>query len=117
MLKGGKLSFIISIKEDPFKFKVQKLYYYSRIRAGQKKLPNNLIRAWIRKQIRKGRARTGMKFDLMPTIRNPFGPSIDRIDIDKGYTTDNYQVVIWAYNQAKAWYTDEDVTKICSLIV
>lgn len=38
--------------------------------------------------------------------RNPFGPSIDRIDNNEGYTTDNVQVVCWFYNLAKSTFDE-----------
>ena len=33
--------------------------------------------------------------------RNPYRPSIDRIDSSKGYTEDNIQIVAWIYNNLK----------------
>jgi hypothetical protein len=55
---------------------------------------------------------TGKPFDMgpPPTGRrsNPFAPSLDRIDNQSGYTKENVQVVIWAYNLAKGeWSTKE----------
>jgi hypothetical protein len=39
----------------------------------------------------------------------PFGPSIDRIDSNKGYTKDNCRLVCNIFNIAKNSYTDYDV--------
>lgn len=56
--------------------------------------------------IRRGRcAVTGIRFELGPWpdyLKNPFAPSLDRIDPRFGYRDDNVQVVIWAYNLLKA---------------
>ena len=40
-------------------------------------------------------------------IRNPYGPSIDRIDSSKGYTPDNIRIVIFALNLMLADFGDE----------
>lgn len=43
--------------------------------------------------------------------------SIDRIDVSKGYTKDNVQLVCMAANQAKSDLTDEQLYQICKGIV
>lgn len=48
---------------------------------------------------------------------NPYAPSIDRIDNNKGYTQDNSQVVLIAYNKFKSNYNEEDIFKIAQAIV
>ena len=40
---------------------------------------------------------------------NPYAPSIDRIDSNKGYTNDNIQVTCMIYNFCKNKFTDEQV--------
>lgn len=40
---------------------------------------------------------------------NPYSPSIDRIDNNKGYTDDNIQIVCTIYNFCKNQFTDLDV--------
>jgi hypothetical protein len=53
---------------------------------------------------------TGIPFDnSKPTTKhakNPFAPSITKIDSDKGYTIDNCMVVVWMHNRAKG---DDDI--------
>jgi len=41
--------------------------------------------------------------------RNPYSPSIDRIDSNKGYIKGNVQVTCFIYNMCKNTFTDEDV--------
>lgn len=64
--------------------------------------------------------RTGFKFDLSPHAehhRNPFSPSIDRIDGAKGYVKGNIQIVCSWYNIAKNEYTDVQMLKFCQAVV
>lgn len=64
---------------------------------------------------------TGKEFYMGPTPKgrssNPFAPSIDRIDSVKGYTKDNIQIVIWAYNVAKSEGTHDELLYLAELIV
>ncbi len=41
--------------------------------------------------------------------RHPNSPSLDQINPQGGYTTDNVQVVAWWYNVSKQQFTDEEV--------
>lgn len=56
---------------------------------------------------------TGVKlsWDWNDKGRNPWRPSIDRIDPSKGYVKDNVRVVCWAYNAAKNEWSDAVVQK------
>ena len=112
-LKQAKKKWNKQKNNNPFKFKIKKLIYYTKVRSKQKKFDFDLDEQWIKDKINEGCSRTHMKFDLTLINRNPLAPSVDRIDITKGYTKDNCQVVIWAYNQAKGWFTDKDVKKMC----
>ncbi len=49
--------------------------------------------------------------------RRPFAPSIDRIDPTKGYTKNNVQLVVWAYNAAKGTWTHEQVMTMAKALV
>lgn len=41
--------------------------------------------------------------------KNPWAPSIDRIDCSKGYETGNVRVVCWIFNLARSCWPDEVV--------
>lgn len=43
---------------------------------------------------------------------HPFTPSLDRIEPKKGYTPDNVQVVIWAYNAMRGTWGDEVLRQV-----
>ena len=58
---------------------------------------------------------TGLPFDFTPNKKkglNPYAPSVDRIDNEKGYTKDNVRVVLWAVNAALNECSDEEARPI-----
>ncbi len=61
---------------------------------------------------------TGVDFIINDDVTiNPNHPSIDRIDITKGYTPENCRVVIWGFNRARRHYTDKDVYNMCKALL
>lgn len=63
---------------------------------------------------------TGIPFDFSPhptMNHNPLGPSIDRIDSDKGYTPDNIRIVLWFVNCALGECSDEQALPILKILV
>ena len=78
-------------------------------RAKRKGLEFNLTKDWVEAKLQKGRCEaTGLlfKLDKKPFV-NPYYPTIDRINSDKGYTTTNCQIVCWMFNNAKAECDEE----------
>ena len=78
---------------------------------------------WIYEKIKKGYCEvTGIKFDLETEVRtsvhakNPWVPSIDRIDSSKPYLKDNVQVVVFMYNVCKSEFSHEDVIIFCNAV-
>src|ERR1700730_5062047 len=72
-------------------------------RAKKRNLEFDLSWEWVLAELNRGTcAVTGIPFDLNggpgSDVHNKFAPTIDRIDPDRGYTKDNCQVVIYAYN-------------------
>lgn len=63
--------------------------------------------------------KTGIKFDLSRanTFINPFSPSLDRIDNNRGYEPDNIQLVCNMYNSGKGENSEVDFQAICLAIV
>ena len=49
--------------------------------------------------------------------QNPFGPSLDRTNPNKGYTKDNVKVVVWIYNVGKQNNSHEDIMKLADALV
>ena len=89
-------------------------------RAKDKKLGEvTLTRDWIVEKLEYGLCEaTGLqfRFNNSKSSRTPgdYAPSIDRIDNSKGYTQNNCQVVIWAYNGVKNNFNKELIKLIAS---
>jgi hypothetical protein len=63
---------------------------------------------------------TGLPFDFTQphtTSQNPYAPSIDRIDSQKGYTKDNVRVVLNLVNAALGEHSDIDALPILKAMV
>lgn len=63
---------------------------------------------------------TGIPFDFdkpTSTCKNPFSPSIDRIDSSLGYCKSNIRIVIWQFNLMKGEMTDEQLFKLCKRVL
>jgi hypothetical protein len=63
---------------------------------------------------------TGLSFDFSPakdTFKNPYAPSLDRIDSKKGYTKENCRVVLTSVNDALGEHDDNDVLPILEALV
>jgi len=83
-----------------------------RDRARTKGLAYDLTQNWLRDKVSTGVCDvTGIKFNTKEanTITNPYYPSIDRIDSNKGYTEDNCQLVVFIYNVLKADNKESDI--------
>lgn len=78
-------------------------------RAKKKGLPFDLTLDWVMERLHRGECEvTSIPFNF-DGGKNPFGPTIDRIVPQEGYTKENCQVVVWTYNAAKGNGTHEDV--------
>jgi hypothetical protein len=103
------------------KGRAQGIYNSANARARVKGFPCTITRKFVQDAIEKGFCpRTGIPFDLTPTNglkqRNPFSPSIDKIDPSKGYTPENTQIVVWCYNTGKGEATDEEFISFCKCV-
>ena len=96
-------------KNNPIKYRARTLLTGAYNRSKRKNLPFDLSLQWIVDRLTEGRCEvTRLPLEIKPYSVNgnlekvnPFAPSLDRIDSSKGYTEDNVQVVVWAYNRMK----------------
>lgn len=66
--------------------------------------------------------KTGLKFTYIGNgsnfkTRPPTTPSVDKINPDLGYTTDNCQLTAWWYNVSKQTYSEEEVLSLAKCLV
>ena len=93
--------------------------------AEQRGLDFEISQDWLYNKILLGRCeKTGIPFVLdadehedsvtsKGQVRNPWAPSIDRIDSTKGYTEENCVIVCYVYNMAKGAFDESVVEQFC----
>lgn len=86
--------------------------------APKKRSKFDITYEWVLSRLHYGFCEeTGIPFDFsIPKAHNkpnPFVPSLDRIDSNRGYTKDNVVVVVWIYNRGKGADTRADMLKMC----
>lgn len=99
--------------------RLHELLRRAKARAERKGREFDLDTDWLDGKIDIGHCeQTGIAFDMSQgNGRSPWTPSFDRIDNSKGYTKDNTQIVVWAYNAAKGEGTDSDVLRLCKALI
>lgn len=111
-------------KNNPDKVRAQRLWGNAYKRAKSLNWPElDFDTKWIYDKILEGYCEaTGIPFDLTGITRitnhakNPYVPSIDRIDSSKPYLKENVQIVVYMYNVCKSEFTHEDVIKFCKAV-
>lgn len=110
--------------ENQVKVRAQRLYGNAQKRAKTNGWPApDFGSTWLEEKIRSGYCEvTGIPFDLTSQssdtvhAKNPWVPSIDRIDSAKPYVKENVQLVVYMYNVCKAEFSHEDVVKFCRAV-
>lgn len=89
-----------------------------RSRAKRKGLKFDITPENIGERIANGKCEvSGVPFDIFSTVgRNAFAPSLDRINSDGGYTTDNVQVVCKMFNFGKNEFPQVDFIAMCCAV-
>ena len=106
------------------KIRAQRLYGNAQKRAKSQGWPApDFTSLWIEEKILAGVCEvTGIPFDIVghstPTAhaKNPWVPSIDRIDSAQPYLKNNVQLVVFMYNVCKAEFAHADVVKFCRAV-
>lgn len=98
--------------------RADRIYRACRARAEKKGIEFALTVEWIAERIRAGVCEaTGLPIRLDGVGRGPWSPSVDRVDSTKGYTPDNCQVTVWAFNAAKSDFTMDDLMAVARALV
>lgn len=86
---------------------------------GKRQLSNHEITPeWILEKLKIGRCEvTNLPFVYSMKPRNPWSPSVDRINPQIGYTLNNTRVVVWIYNAAKNVFSDQDVLQMSKALI
>jgi len=107
-------------ERDKMREAMKRVFHARRRGAAQRNIPFSITEDLVQRMAAKGKWRcsmTGIPFNLVKPKgkhRNPFGPSIDRIDNTKGYIEGNVRVVCLATNFAmNEW--GEDVLQTLAL--
>jgi hypothetical protein len=81
------------------------MFQRTKSRAKLKGIIFELTLDWVQEKLLQGACEvTGLPFTLdtgQSSKHNPWSPTIDRKESTMGYTPENCQVVVWAYNVAK----------------
>ena len=110
--------------ENQVKVRAQRLHGNAQKRAKANGWPApDFDSVWIEEKILAGVCEvTGIEFDLHTKTsasvhaKNPWVPSLDRIDSQKPYLKDNVQVVVYMYNVCKAEFNHADVVQFCKAV-
>ena len=110
--------------ENHVKVRAQRLHGNAQKRAKANGWPvPDFDSLWIEQKILAGVCEvTGIPFDLQGKTsacvhaKNPWVPSLDRIDSQKPYQKDNVQLVVYMYNVCKAEFAHADVVKFCRAV-
>jgi len=94
--------------------KLKKLLYAAKQRAITKNWEYDLDFEWMLKNTPEYCPKCKIKLNFgMERNMNPWAPSIDRKDPNKGYTKNNCLITCWMYNCGKNAYNEEILYKIC----
>lgn len=110
--------------ENQVKVRAQRLHGNAQKRAKANDWPApDFDSVWVEQKILAGTCEvTGIPFDLHTKTsasvhaKNPWVPSLDRIDSSKPYVKDNVQVVVYMYNVCKAEFAHTDVVMFCKAV-
>lgn len=98
---------------DPH-FRANQLWHAAKHR---KKHGVTIDTAWIEQRILRGVCEvSGLPLVMSQSGREPFSPSLDRIDNSKGYTPENTKLVCWLYNRAKGHWTHEVIMQLAGAL-
>lgn len=125
--RAGECNYCAKVRwntDNPVKVRAQRLYGNAQKRAREMGWPApDFGSLWVEEKILLGVCEvTGIPFDLssQSTVtvhaKNPWVPSLDRIDSAGVYSIANVQVVVFMYNVCKAEFNHSDVVRFCRAV-
>lgn len=111
----------IQRQRDSRPYRIGSMFHSTKNSAAKRNISFVLTKADVASQLEAQGwqcSRTGIPFDLR-SFRGqlPFGPSVDRIDGDRGYEPGNIEIVCYMYNCAKNRFNHEDVLAFARAIL
>jgi hypothetical protein len=122
-VKGSSIGdFAKQRAKNPIKTYTTQLFNNARVRSEQRGWKFDLTREWIEERLNKGIcAASNLPFIFNrpdgTKTKNPFAPSVDRKDNEKGYTKENCQIVMAWYNMAKADHQEDEILRLMASVV
>jgi hypothetical protein len=107
-------------------YRAQTLFWAAQRAARKSKLPFDLDMKWIEEKLITGKCEVSdipFTFSSLQTgkggfpSQNPFAPTLDRTDSNKGFTKINTKVVLWAYHAGKGIASHETFLQLCRALV
>ena len=102
------------------RFPWQKLLHCAATRAKKKGIEFTLTPEWASISYTGFCAISGLQFNTTPGTRRgprPYSPSIDRIDISRGYTPDNCRFILCSLNAFKGELNDSQMLEIAQALL
>jgi len=118
-----KALFVTWANTNLLAYRTNTLYNAAKQRSKTKNLSFSITKEWIKEKLLEGKCEaTGIGFKLTKCGEgkektNPYAPSIDRVDSSKGYTLDNCQMTILAFNKFKSDTLEHDIIEIAEKIL
>ena len=96
------------------------MWHSRRRHAAKAGVPFTITVEWLTERMLTGHCEvTGLPFDMsceQRGFRDPWAPSVDRIDPAAGYTPDNCRMVVSIFNYAKNEWSDGDVLRMAKAL-
>jgi len=105
--------------KDYVEYSIRLMVSNAKIRSIAKSLRSDVTCMYVRDMLLSNRwrcAQTNVLFEFDGSGRNPWQPSLDRIDNKKGYVIGNVQMVCLIYNLAKGMWGPETLEELALIM-